>query len=63
MARTILETTFLIDFEWERRVGNPGPAQRFIQAHAEDAVYLTFTIAGELHFRRVPGLEVVSYES
>ncbi len=44
----ILETTFLIDLERERRADNPGSAHRFIQAHAEDAFYLTFTIAGEL---------------
>ena len=44
----ILETTFLIDLERETTRNEPGPAQRFLERHAADPLYLTFTIAGEL---------------
>jgi predicted nucleic acid-binding protein len=44
----ILETTFLIDLERETARQEEGPAQRWLQHHTSDALYLTFTIAGEL---------------
>lgn len=43
----ILETTFLIDLERERRRG-VGAAFAFLQAHREAKLYITHTIAGEL---------------
>ena len=44
----ILETTFLIDLERELAKGRPGPAQRFLEAHATESLRITFTVAGEL---------------
>lgn len=44
----ILETTFVIDFERERRRAGSGDAHAFLQAHRSSALYLTFTVAGEL---------------
>ena len=44
----ILETTFLIDLERERRRGAEGAAVRWLESHGEDELYLTFTVAGEL---------------
>jgi len=44
----ILETTFLIDLERELLRGTPGPAQDFLAAHPAEALYTTFTVAGEL---------------
>lgn len=44
----ILETTFLIDLEREVARGEQGPAQAFLERHAEQNLYLTFTVAGEL---------------
>ena len=46
-GQLILETTFLIDLEREARRGE-GPAQRMLEAHAEDRLHITPTIAGEL---------------
>lgn len=43
----ILETTFLIDFERERLAGR-GATMDFLKAHAEERLYITDTIAGEL---------------
>ena len=47
-ASLILETTFFIDLERERRRSDPGSAHEFLTRHSEDRFYLTFTIAGEL---------------
>ncbi len=44
----ILETSFLVDFERENDRGVPGPALAFLEAHADDRLYITFTVAGEL---------------
>ena len=44
----ILETTFLVDLERESHRGGDGPAHRFLESHVDDALYLTFTITGEL---------------
>lgn len=47
-ARLILETTFLVDLERERRRGAPGPAQEALARLASDRLFVTFTVAGEL---------------
>jgi predicted nucleic acid-binding protein len=44
----ILETSFLVDFERENNRGVPGPALAFLEAHGDDRLYITFTVAGEL---------------
>jgi tRNA(fMet)-specific endonuclease VapC len=44
----ILETTFLIDLERELRRGAKGRAHEALEAHRDESLYLTFTIAGEL---------------
>lgn len=44
----ILETTFLVDLERELTRGAAGPAQRFLEQHSVEPLFLTFTIAGEL---------------
>lgn len=43
----VLETTFLIDLERERRRGQ-GAAHEFLGSHGEWALYITDVIAGEL---------------
>ncbi|HUO87184.1 MAG TPA: type II toxin-antitoxin system VapC family toxin [Thermoanaerobaculia bacterium] len=47
-ASLILETTFLVDLERERRRSELGFANRFLERHTEDRLFLTFTVAGEL---------------
>jgi predicted nucleic acid-binding protein len=44
----ILETTFLVDLERESVRGIDGPAHEFLLQHSSHALYLTFTVAGEL---------------
>lgn len=44
----ILDSTFLVDLERERRRCEEGGAVRFLQAHRAVAFGITFTIAGEL---------------
>lgn len=44
----VLETTFLVDLERELRHGGPGPAQAFLEQHANDSLFITFTVAGEM---------------
>ncbi len=44
----ILETTFLVDLERERHRSQAGFAHAFLERHAEDRFFLTFTVAGEL---------------
>lgn len=53
----ILETTFLVDLERERSRtgrggtrggGGEGPAHRFLERHAGERLFVTFTVAGEL---------------
>jgi tRNA(fMet)-specific endonuclease VapC len=46
--RLILETTFLVDLEREAARAAPGPAHAFLERHAEDSLYVTITVAGEL---------------
>lgn len=47
-ARLILETTFLVDLERERRRGVDGPAQEALARLTSDRLFVTFTVAGEL---------------
>jgi predicted nucleic acid-binding protein len=44
----ILETTFLVDLERERRRKEVGRAQRFLSARPEERLWLTMTTVGEL---------------
>ena len=44
----ILETTFLVDLERERRRRSPGRAHRLLAGHADARLYITHTVAGEL---------------
>lgn len=44
----ILDTTFLVDFEREKRARKPGAAHAFLRDHLETRFSVTFTIAGEL---------------
>jgi predicted nucleic acid-binding protein len=44
----ILETTFLVDLERELAAGTDGPAQRLLAEQASRALFITFTIVGEL---------------
>ena len=44
----ILETTFLLDLERELNRGQEGAAQKFLERHERDRLYITPTIAGEL---------------
>jgi tRNA(fMet)-specific endonuclease VapC len=44
----ILETSFLVDFERENNRGVPGPALAFLEAHEDDRLFITFTVAAEL---------------
>lgn len=44
----LLETSFLVDLERELIAECPGPAQLFLQAHENQKLHITFTIAGEL---------------
>lgn len=48
MAALILETTFLVDLERERRRNGGGPAHELLERHAGDRLFVTFTVAGEL---------------
>lgn len=44
----VLETSFLIDLEGELVAEEPGPAHRFLGAHENHQLMITFTVAGEL---------------
>jgi len=44
----ILETTFLVDLERERRQEQSGPAHTFLARNVDSRLYVTFTTAGEL---------------
>lgn len=53
MTGVLLDTTFVIDLERERRrpavtKGGAGPAQAFLQRHGTTPLYLPFTAVGEL---------------
>jgi tRNA(fMet)-specific endonuclease VapC len=44
----ILDTNFVITAEREANARTVGRADAFLAAHAEDSLFLTFTVAGEL---------------
>jgi predicted nucleic acid-binding protein len=44
----ILDSTFLVDFEREKKRQTHGAAAKFLQAHSKTRFCLTFTIIGEL---------------
>ncbi len=44
----ILETSVLVDLDRERRRGTPGRAHEALARHADDRLYITATIAGEV---------------
>lgn len=58
----ILDSTFLVDLERERKRGEQGPAVRFLQQHEETTFAITFTIAGELAAGRSLGQERAQWE-
>lgn len=47
MESLIFDTTFLIDFQRERKIGEPGRAHRFLESHREKAAYLSIVAYGE----------------
>jgi tRNA(fMet)-specific endonuclease VapC len=47
MESLIFDTTFLIDFQRERRSGQPGRAHQFLRSHAEKGAYLSVVAYGE----------------
>jgi tRNA(fMet)-specific endonuclease VapC len=52
----ILETTFLIDLERELAGdAGPGPAQQFLERHADHRLFVTPVVAGELAAGPSPG--------
>ncbi len=59
----ILDSTFLVDFERERRRSQTGPAVNFLRAHENVSFAITFTIAGELAAGRSLGLDREKWES
>lgn len=58
----ILDSTFLVDLERERKGGEVGPAVTFLRAHKDVAFAITFTIAGELAAGRSLGLDREKWE-
>lgn len=48
MTGFLLDTTFVIDLERERRRHLAGPAGAFLERHGTTPLYLCFTVAGEL---------------
>ena len=44
----IADTSLIVAIEREARRGVEGPAHRFLQAHATDRFFITFTVSGEL---------------
>jgi predicted nucleic acid-binding protein len=58
----ILDTTFLVDFERERRGKKPGAAHQFLQQHLETRFAITFTVAGELAAGRSLGSDRAAWE-
>lgn len=47
MERLVFETSFLIDFQKERKKNEPGPAHRFLERNRETIAYLPLTVYGE----------------
>ena len=57
----ILDSTFLVDFERERKRRKPGVASEFLRIHADERFCITFTIAGELAAGKSLGRERTSW--
>src|SRR5690554_2580659 len=47
MESLIFDTTFLIDFQRERKIGELGKAHRFLENHREKAAYLSIVAYAE----------------
>ncbi len=47
MESLVFDTTFLIDFQRERKSGEPGKAHHFIESHYQHAAYLPIVAYGE----------------
>lgn len=47
-AELSLDTSFLIDLDRELKAGRTGPAARFLEAHPETRLSVSFVVAGEL---------------
>ncbi len=58
----ILDSTFLVDMERERKRGEAGAAVGFLRAHEDVSFAITFTIAGELAAGRSLGLDRAKWE-
>jgi tRNA(fMet)-specific endonuclease VapC len=58
----ILDSTFLVDLERERKRGEQGPAVAFLRTHEDVFFAITFTIAGELAAGRSLGLDREKWE-
>jgi len=58
----ILDSTFLVDFERDRKRGLPDGAVAFLAAHENTAFAITFTIAGELAAGRSLGIDRAKWE-
>jgi tRNA(fMet)-specific endonuclease VapC len=58
----ILESTFLVDFERERKRGEVGAAVHFLRRHADVSFAITFTIAGELAAGQSLGMDREKWE-
>ncbi len=58
----ILDSTFLVDLERERRRGEVGAAVHFLRQHADVAFAITFTIAGELAAGQSLGIDRDKWE-
>lgn len=58
----ILDSTFLVDLERERKRGEAGAAVGFLGGHEDVSFAITFTIAGELAAGRSLGLDREKWE-
>ena len=47
MESLIFDTSFLIDFQRERKSRHPGRAHRFLESHADKGAYLSVVAYGE----------------
>lgn len=58
----ILDSTFLVDLERERKRAEKGAAVAFLRAHEDVSFAITFTIAGEMAAGRSLGLDREKWE-
>ena len=47
MESLIFDTSFLIDFQRERKTGDPGKAHQFLKSHTDKGAYLCIVAYGE----------------